>query len=142
MALVAGKKKRMKRMLLVGCCALLLAGCISRVLQIRSDPPGARVYLNGRELGETPLTHTFTDYGARKLLVAKDEYAPVAEVLTLEAPWWAYFPMDLFVELWPAEVVDRHELSFELAEAASPEANLDRLLSNLDKLRQKLSPQQ
>jgi hypothetical protein len=125
--------------LALGCC-LPLPGCITRVLQIRSDPPGARVYLNGEELGVTPLNRTFTDYGSHKLVVAKDYYEPAAETVAIDAPWWCYFPVDFFVELWPAEVVDRHEFSFQLTEAMSPEADVDQLLSNLDALRQKLGP--
>lgn len=128
------------RRVLCGLLLFSLSGCISRVLEIRSDPPGARVYLDGRELGRTPVDHPFTHYGTRRILITKEEYKPVSEEITLKAPWWCWFPFDFFVELWPGRVTDRHRVSYRLEKSAEPEANLDRLLRNLDKLRGKLSP--
>jgi hypothetical protein len=116
-----------------------LAGCISRTIEVRSDPPGARVYLDGEEMGRTPVSRPFLEYGSHRLLVAREEHEPVSEVISLTAPWWCWFPFDLFVELWPAKVVDTHEFAYALAKSGAPEANLDQLLDTMDKLRKKMS---
>jgi hypothetical protein len=138
MLLVSGRSGLLAAAVLL--LLLLAPGCISRVLEIRSEPSGAMVYLDGEELGTTPLTHHFTHYGARRVVLAKELCESRAETVSIRAPWWGWFPFDFFVELWPAEVVDRHEISFALAAAEGPQASVDRMLSNLDKLRQKLSP--
>ena len=38
---------------------LFLSGCVKRNLHIQSDPPGATVYFNEREIGTTPLDYDF-----------------------------------------------------------------------------------
>ena len=129
-------------MLVLGLAALALPGCISRVLEVKSDPPGAWVYLNGQELGTTPVVHQFDHYGTRSIVVSKQGHKPAAEVIHLRAPWWGWFPFDFFVELWPGGVEDRHEFSYELARADEVETDMDRLLKNLDELREKLGPEE
>ena len=43
-------------LLLLGLALAILQGCgVQRTLQIESDPPGALVYLNGDEVGRTPM---------------------------------------------------------------------------------------
>ena len=131
---------RLRGLLVLALLVLCVTGCISRTLQVKSDPPGAWVYLNGEELGKTPVTHFFTHSGPRKIVVSLQGYKPAAEVIDLDTPWWGYVPLDLFAELWPGDVVDRHKVSYELAEAEEAETDMDELLRNLDKLRQNLSP--
>ncbi len=111
--------------------ALALSGCLTRVLEIRSDPPGALAYVNGQPVGTTPAVYKFTQYGDRSLIVTKDEHTTINQTCTLEAPWWACFPCDLFVELWPGTVVDTHEVALTLQPAVDKEADLDGLLKNL-----------
>jgi hypothetical protein len=47
-------------LLLVGCTALVLVGC-STLSTIRSQPPGATVYLNGANAGKTPVQVDLND---------------------------------------------------------------------------------
>ena len=89
----------MLRIWLAACLLTCLSGCLYKVLEIRSDPPDARVYLDGKEVGQTPLDFPFTHYGDRRLVVAKSGYRPVAEQVAVKAPWWAWPPFDFFVEL-------------------------------------------
>ncbi len=42
---------------------LFAAGCVQRTITITSDPPGALVWLNDREIGRTPLDVNFVYYG-------------------------------------------------------------------------------
>src|SRR5687767_13323668 len=46
---------------------LILAGCVERLLEIRSDPPGAEVYIDGERKGMTPYTEKYIWYGVREV---------------------------------------------------------------------------
>ncbi len=128
---VSFSRRAAARLLCAPLAAVALAGCLTRVLEIRSDPPGAQAYINGRLVGTTPASHTFDHYGDRTLVLALEDHATVSETCALDAPWWGCFPCDLFVELWPGEVVDRHERSFTLAKSRNTDADLDDLLRNM-----------
>ena len=42
---------------------LASTGCVQRILQVESAPPGASVHINGEAAGTTPLEHPFDFYG-------------------------------------------------------------------------------
>jgi hypothetical protein len=102
--------------------ALALAGCVERILLIRSEPAGAPVYIDETYAGSTPAAVPFTHYGVRRVRVGpvRDEpdnlvYAEQERVVRVEAPWYEVFPIDFFAEvLWPAAVRDVHTVSFRL----------------------------
>ena len=56
--------------------ALLFAtsqvGCVRRRMTIRSDPPGAVVFVDERRIGVTPVSTNFTYYGTRNVQLVKD----------------------------------------------------------------------
>ena len=55
--------------------AILVApGCVQRRMTIRSNPPGALVYVDDYELGTTPVSHDFVYYGTRNIKLVKDGY--------------------------------------------------------------------
>jgi hypothetical protein len=105
--------------------ALLLAGgCVGvrRQLTVDSSPPGALVYLNGDEIGRTPVTYDFNYYGTMDLRLRKDGYETLEATPKVWAPWWQVPPIDLIAEAFSA--TDRHALSYELTpkrEDAPPE---------------------
>src|SRR5688500_8891874 len=54
----------MRSALLFLVLTVAVAGCgVQRSLTVQSEPPGALVYLNGLEVGRTPVTRDFTWYG-------------------------------------------------------------------------------
>lgn len=55
-------------------------------LEVRSEPSGAKVYLNGKEVGETPLVLTNVKLGRHQIRLVKEGYDPyeVSEVLGIE----------------------------------------------------------
>lgn len=56
------------------------------VLGVTTDPPGARVRIDGASVGETPLTDpVFLDAGTHHIEVAKDGYVSVARDETVSA---------------------------------------------------------
>ena len=48
---------------------LCLAGCVERLISVRSDPPGAAVLLDGDPVGVTPVEVPYTWYGTRDVTV-------------------------------------------------------------------------
>jgi hypothetical protein len=63
--------------------AFLLAGCVQRSLVIRTDPPGAVVFVNGKNLGPSPVTVPYVHEGRFDVRVEKEGYESTAlEVVT------------------------------------------------------------
>jgi len=96
------------------------AGCVERVLSIRSQPSGAEVWINGEKAGETPLEHPFTFYGTVGIVVRYPNHHSAHVTKELEAPWYLRFPLDFVTEvLIPIPIRDAHEVDIEL-EAIEP----------------------
>lgn len=113
---------------------LLLTGCVERRIYVRSDPPGASVYIDGEYIGDTrpddhvdgPLYANFIFYGTREYTLRKPGYETVSGRVELEAPWYEYPPVDFFAEvLTPWPIVDEHSVKVKL-EKAKP-ADVDEL---------------
>ena len=93
---------------------LLLTGCVHRTLTIRSEPPGAAVWLNDTRVGVTPYTQTFLWYGWYRVALMKNGYERLDDRALIQAPPHQWIPMDLVAELLPIKLEDTHELSYEL----------------------------
>ncbi len=90
-------------------------GCVRRRMTIRSNPPGAVVYVDERRIGVTPVSTGFTYYGTRNIQVVKDGYETVREEHRFTTPWYEYPVVDFFSEnLWPFETRDERIVDFEL----------------------------
>lgn len=84
-------------------------------MTVRSDPPGAVVYVDERRIGVTPVSTGFTYYGTRNVQVIKDGHETVREEHRIAAPWYQYPVIDFFAEnLWPFEIRDERVLDFQL----------------------------
>ncbi|MFQ5655581.1 MAG: PEGA domain-containing protein [Planctomycetota bacterium] len=103
--------------------ALALSGCVDRWLVIRSEPSGARVFIDGRERGVTPHREPFHFYGTREILLRLEDpedaggpsYRSESRQVEVKPPWYQRFPIDLFAEhLWPGTLVDTHSVEFHL----------------------------
>ncbi len=117
----------MTRRTLIIVCMLGLAtlgGCVERLLTITSRPAGAIVYLNGEEVGATPLTREFTWYGTYDVVLRKTGYQTVTGAQRMEAPLHDWPPLDLAAEyLWPFTLEDHVCWHFELEPFVTPEPN-------------------
>ena len=90
-------------------------GCVERLLQVRSDPPGATVYINGKNAGQTPLDFEFTHYGAVDVILRHEEHLSHRELFPLRPPWYEYFPLDFISELVvPWTIHDNHGVNVTL----------------------------
>jgi len=95
--------------------ALCLSGCVRRRMTIRSNPPGALVFVDRQQIGVTPVSTKFTYYGTRNIELVKDGRETVKEEHRFRAPWYEWPGIDFFTEnLWPGEVRDERILDFEL----------------------------
>ena len=109
----------------------ITTGCVDRLLYVKTEPAGARVFVDGIEVGRSPVRIPFEHYGTREVLVRPDplddagraddqdagvEYASTARLVELRTPWFQWLGIGVVVEyLWPWTVVDEHEVRFQLA---------------------------
>ncbi|MGA2034942.1 MAG: PEGA domain-containing protein [Thermoguttaceae bacterium] len=116
---------------------LLLAlstGCVERRLTIRSNPPGALVYVDDTEIGVTPATASFTYYGRRKIRLVKDGYETLTVLQSIPPPWYDVIGADFVSEnLVPGQIHDRRTLDYTLRPLTVVPGN--ELLSRAEQLR-------
>jgi hypothetical protein len=92
-----------------------LSGCVQRRLTIRSNPPGALVYVDDYPIGNTPVSTNFTYYGTRKIRLVKDGYETLTVKQDIRTPWYEYVPIDFITEnLVPGKISDRRVLDYQL----------------------------
>ncbi len=90
-------------------------GCIQRRLTVRTNPPGALVYIDNYEIGTTPVATDYVYYGTRNVRIVKDGYETLEVKQYIPAPWYDWFPLDFVTEnLVPVELRDERALDFEL----------------------------
>jgi len=99
---------------------LLAAGCVQRRMTIRSNPPGALVYVDDYQLGTTPVSHDFVYYGTRKIKLVKDGFETLTVRQPFPLPWYQYFPLDFVTEnVIPWEIRDERVVDLAMVPAAS-----------------------
>ena len=95
--------------------SLGLSGCVQRRMTIRSNPPGALVYIDDYEIGTTPVSANFTYYGTRKIRLVKDGCETLTVMQDIPTPWYEYVPLDFISEnLVPGKITDRRILDYQL----------------------------
>ena len=100
---------------LLGALALLAAGgCVRRTITITSEPPGALVWLNDREIGRTPVEVDFDFYGTYDVRLVKPGYEPLLTSGKANNPWWDTVVLDLVAELVPADLHARLDWHYVL----------------------------
>jgi hypothetical protein len=112
------------------------AGCVQRTLTVRSNPPGALVYLNGVEVGRTPLERDFTWYGTYDVELRREGYETLKTRGKVIAPWWQWVPIDLVAELFPLH--DRRELSYSMKPTTEVEVDPQQMLQRAEAMEPKL----
>lgn len=119
--------------------ALALSGCgVQRQMVMTSNPSGVLVYLNGEEIGRTPLTHDFLWYGKYSVVLRKDGYKTARTTTNVRPPWWQWIPIDLVAELMPVRLTDKHTFTYTLLPASTQPADAELMLENAAEYRAKL----
>jgi hypothetical protein len=93
-----------------------LVGCVERRMTIRSNPPGAQVYVDDYSIGTTPASVSYTYYGTRKIRLVKDGYETLTVYQTMPAPWYDFVGVDFFSEnLWPHKIRDERNFDYQMS---------------------------
>lgn len=100
---------------LVAILLLSTGGCVHRRLTIRSNPPAAKVFVDGQDAGLTPATVDFTYYATREIRLVKPGYETMTKLVPVRTPWYQVPPFDFFSDnLLPTQVTNRNEFTFQL----------------------------
>ena len=83
--------------------ASIATGCVRRTITISSDPSGALCWLNGREVGRTPVKVDFLHYGTYDVVLEAEGCEPLLTSGRANPPWWDIVPLDLFAEMVSGE---------------------------------------
>lgn len=99
-------------------------GCVRRLVTITSEPAGATVWLNDRELGRTPVEAEFTYYGTYDVRLELDGYEPLSTSAEATPPIWDNLGPDLVAEVVPARLESRNAWHFVLVPTSMDAAAL------------------
>ncbi len=84
-------------------------------MTVRSNPPGAMLYVDDQQIGVTPVATDFVYYGTRKFKLVKNGYETMTTYQKIEAPWYQVPPLDFFSEnVNPREIRDERVINFQL----------------------------
>jgi hypothetical protein len=97
--------------------ALIAApGCVRRRLLVRSNPPGAMVYVDNQPIGTTPCATSFTYYGTREIKLVKPGYETLRVVQPIPPPWYQIPPIDFVAEnAVPADINDYRTVTYTMS---------------------------
>ena len=129
---------RIPRKTLAIAFGLCLPGCVEQTIDVQSDPPGALVWLNGHEVGRTPMTTPFTFYGNFDVALRKEGYETLKTQSKVMPPWYQLPPIDLLSALLPIPLKDEHRLSYTMQPASTQPADPQVMLQRAEALQKKL----
>ena len=116
----------------------VLAGCVERLISIRSEPTGADVFVDGERRGSTPHIERYSFYGGREITLVKKGYRSNRRLVELNAPWWQIFPFDLITDVViPFTLTDRVELNIVLEKEPPAAEALGETLKHAEEAREK-----
>jgi len=98
---------------------VLATACVERKLHIRTEPEGAMVQVNGRDVGRSPATWRFSHYGTVRVTAYLEGHHPEHRDVKLKMPWYQYPVADFFSDLVvPARIQNDHEVTIPLTVVA------------------------
>ena len=116
--------------------ALLMTGCVRRTIEITTSPDGALVWVNGREVGRTPVTVDFMHYGTYDLMIKKKGWEPIIDAKKAPIPITDMPGLDLLVEILPVSA--HHTLHWHIDMEPRDESHAA-LLDRADELRREIN---
>ena len=112
-----GRMSHVSCLMSIVCGLLFTSGCVHRSLTIRTEPPGASVYVNDDLKGLSPITYDFLWYGWYRVTLRKDGYQRLDDHKELRSPPYLWIPFDLAAELLPLPIRDAQAWSYTLTPA-------------------------
>lgn len=114
------------------------SGCVERTLRIDSEPAGAVVVLNHREVGVTPCEVEFAHYGTFDVELRKEGYVPFIGKRAAKPKAWDVPGPDLAAELIPLKAQAVTQWNFTL-EALPNDGGHGDLLQRAKAIRESVS---
>ena len=109
-----------------------MSACVRRTIEITSEPEGALVWLNDREVGRTPCSIEFTYYGRYDVRLRRDGFEPISGFGAAKCNKSIYrFGADLIAEVIPAKLTSRVKWHFTMIPTDSDEAAVLERAKNL-----------
>ncbi len=128
------RKSNVSKVVILLVLATSQAGCVRRRLTVRTNPPGALVYVDRQLVGASPASTAFTYYGTRHIEVVGDGYRTEKVLRTFNPPWYQIPPLDFVSEtLWPWEL--RDERVVDITMLAQPTVPTEELIARGDQMR-------
>lgn len=94
---------------------LLPTGCLRRRLAVRSNPPGAMVFVDNQQIGTTPCSVDFTYYGTREIRLVKSGFETLTVNQPIPTPWYQIPPLDFVTEnLIPTKIEDHRTVTLNM----------------------------
>jgi hypothetical protein len=122
---------------------LLLGGCTDRFINLRTEPPDAVVFLDGKVVGRTPCEIPFTWYGDRELVLQKDGFRTKSQILKISAPWWQWPIFDILTDVvLPFRFTDRHEFAIALDPRSQDPKEAEEVRKRAEELRRRAAQEQ
>lgn len=113
----------------------LLPGCVRRRLMVRSNPPGAMVYVDNQPIGTTPCATDFIYYGTREVRLVKPGYETLTVNQPIPTPWFEIPPLDFVSEnIVPNKIQDYRTVTYNLVPQVI--VPTEQLLGRAEELRQ------
>src|SRR4051812_39062820 len=127
-------RQRRRGVIALALLVAMLAGCVQRRFTIRSNPPGAQVYVDDYEIGTTPVSHDFVYYGTRKIRLVKDGYETLTVYQPMPTPWYDYPGIDFFSKnICPRKIREERTLNYQMTPTV--EVPADQLIGRAEQLR-------
>ncbi|TWT86931.1 PEGA domain protein [Pseudobythopirellula maris] len=125
---------------LLAIAMLASTGCVRRRLTVRTNPPGAVVYVDNQRIGTTPCSVDFVYYGTREIRMTKAGYETLTVNQPIPAPWYQTPGVDFVAEnLAPKTIRDDRNVAFNMAPARMAPAT--EIIGRGEQLRQQYTPQ-
>ncbi len=111
---------------------------VSRRITVRTNPPGAQVYIDNYEIGTSPCSAYFTYYGTREIRIVKDGFETLVVRQPFPTPWYEYMPLDFVAENFWSKIRDERVVEYNLVPQQMAPASL--LLGRAEQLRRQTQP--
>lgn len=107
---------RMLQLALVVGMAFPSSGCVRRRLTVRTNPPGALVYVDNQQIGTTPCSVDFIHYGTREIRLIKPGFETLTVNQPIPTPWYQYPGLDFISEnLVAMKIRDNRTVTYNLS---------------------------
>jgi hypothetical protein len=115
-AIACARSTRVLQVVLIVALLLPGVGCVRRRLNVRTNPPGALVYVDNQQIGTTPCSVDFVYYGTREIRLVKPGFETLTVNQPIPTPWYEYPPLDFISEnLVASKIRDNRTVTYNLA---------------------------